>query len=103
MARVRVCSVTDLAADSARCVEVGAGQEVLLAHTEDGGWYAVDSFCSHELFSLCEGELWGDDIECPQHGSRFNLRTGKPDVPPAVVPIATFPVRVEGDDVYVEV
>lgn len=103
MGKVRLCSITDLALDSARCFEVGGGREVLLAHTADGGWYAVDSFCSHELFSLCAGELWGDDIECPQHGSRFNVKTGKPDVPPAVMPIATFPVTVDGDQIFVDV
>lgn len=103
MAKVRVCSVADVAPDSLKCVEVGGGKEVCLAHTKAGEWFALDAFCSHELFSLCEGEIWGDDVECPQHGSRFNLRTGKPDVPPAVVPVATYPIQVEGKDVYVEV
>ena len=102
MGRVRVCSVSDVRPTSLKRVEAG-GQELCLAHTERDEWFALDDVCSHEMFSLSDGEIWGDDVECPQHGSRFNLRTGKPDVPPAVVPVATFAVSVEGDDVYVEV
>lgn len=102
MARVRVCSVAEVRPDSLKRVEAG-GQELCLAHTQADEWFALDDICSHEMFSLSDGEIWGDDVECPQHGSRFNLRTGKPDVPPAVVPVATFPVSVEGDDVYIDV
>ena len=101
MGRVRVASASDLGLDSVKRVEV-AGVEICLAHTEAGEWLAINDVCSHEDFSLSMGEIWGDDVECPQHGSRFNLRSGKPDTPPAVVPVATYPVSVVGDDVYVE-
>ena len=102
MARYRVCAAAQVGPDSLRRVAAG-GREICLAHTKAGEWFALDDICSHEMFSLSEGELWGDDVECPQHGSRFNLRTGNPDVPPAVVPVATYPVSVEGEDVYVDV
>jgi 3-phenylpropionate/trans-cinnamate dioxygenase ferredoxin subunit len=59
--------------------------------------------CTHEEFSLSEGELWGMDVECPQHGSRFNLVTGKVTGLPAVIPATTYPVSVEGEDIFVEV
>ena len=101
MGRVRVASTSDLAPDSLKRVDAG-GIEICLAHTEAGEWFAINDVCSHEDFSLSMGEIWGDDVECPQHGSRFNLRTGKPDTPPAVVAVPTYEVSLEGDDVYVD-
>jgi len=62
-----------------------------------------DVRCTHEEFNLSDGELWGMDVECPQHGSRFNLVTGKVTGLPAVIPAKTYPVSVEGDEVYIEV
>jgi 3-phenylpropionate/trans-cinnamate dioxygenase ferredoxin subunit len=52
---------------------------------------------------LGEGYLLGDEIECPRHGARFDVRTGEVKVLPAIVPVPTFDVKVEGDDVYVDV
>ncbi len=78
------------------------GEEICLAHAEDGSFYAIGDICTHEEFSLSEGELWGLDVECPQHGSRFNLATGKVTGLPAVIPAKVYPVSVEGDDVYVD-
>ena len=52
---------------------------------------------------LSDGELWDMDVECPQHGSRFNLITGKVTGLPAVIPATTYPVTLEGDEVFVEV
>jgi len=102
LARHRVASVADLAADSIKRVDAGRFP-ICLAHAEDGNFYALDDTCTHEEFSLSEGELWGMDVECPQHGSRFNLLTGKVTGLPAVVPAKTYPVTLEGGDVYVEV
>lgn len=102
MARERVAAVDEVPLDGVKRIEVG-GALICLAHAEDGNYYAVDDTCSHEEFSLSEGELWGLEIECPQHGSRFDLLTGKPHALPATQPIATYPVSVEGDDVYLEV
>ena len=52
---------------------------------------------------MSDGELWGMDVECPQHGSRFNLQTGKVTGLPAVIAAKTYQVKVDGSDVYVEV
>ena len=78
------------------------GEEICLAHAEDGSFYAIGDICTHEEYSLSDGELWGLDVECPAHGSRFSLMTGRVTGLPAVVPARTYPVQVEGDDVYVE-
>ena len=99
--RYRVASVDEVPADSLKLVMAG-GTAICLAHAEDGGFYAIDDTCTHENFSLSQGELWGLDVECPQHGSKFNLANGKVTGLPAVMPAKTYPVTVEGTDVFVE-
>ena len=64
---------------------------------------AVDDECSHAAIPLSEGDVEGCEIECWLHGSRFDLRTGKPTGPPATEPVAVYPVKVDGDDVLVDV
>ena len=79
------------------------GVEICLAHTETDELYAINDICTHEEFNLSDGELWGYDVECPQHGSRFDLRDGHVTGLPAVIPAKTYAVTVEDGDVYVEV
>lgn len=88
--------------ESLKRVEAG-GIPICLAHAEDGSFYAIGDTCTHEEFSLSEGELWDTSVECPQHGSRFDLRDGHVTGLPAVIPATTYPVTVEGEDVYVDV
>jgi len=102
LARYRVASVAEVPAESLKRVDAGP-TPVCLAHAEDGNFYALNDTCTHEEFSLSEGELWEMDVECPQHGSRFNLVTGKVTGLPAVIPATIYPVTLEGGDVYVEV
>jgi 3-phenylpropionate/trans-cinnamate dioxygenase ferredoxin subunit len=102
LARFRVASVAEVPDESLKRVDAGR-TPVCLAHAEDGHFYALNDTCTHEEFSLSEGELWGMDVECPQHGSRFNLVTGKVTGLPAVIPATTYAVTVEGEDVFVEV
>lgn len=66
-----------------------------------GELFAIDDTCSHEDCSLGEGDLEGYEIICPCHFARFDVRTGKVLAPPAVVDIRTYPVRVEGDKIFV--
>jgi 3-phenylpropionate/trans-cinnamate dioxygenase ferredoxin subunit len=102
LAKYRVASVDEVPVESMKRVDAGS-VPVCLAHAEDGKFYALNDVCTHEEFSLCDGELWGMDVECPQHGSRFNLQTGKVTGLPAVIPAQTYPVTVEDGDVYVDV
>ena len=99
---IRVASKHDLEPETAMQVEAG-GLVLCLARTDEGVYCALDDECSHEEYSLSEGELWGLDVECPAHGSRFNLLSGGVTGLPAVVPARTYPVTVEGDDVYIEI
>jgi 3-phenylpropionate/trans-cinnamate dioxygenase ferredoxin subunit len=102
LAKVRVATTSEVPVESLKRV-VADSQEICLAHAEDGNFYAIGDVCTHEEFLLSGGELFGLDVECPQHGSRFNLVTGKVTGLPAVIAAKTYPVTVEGSDVFVEV
>ena len=97
----RACAVADIRADEALAVTIGA-YEVAIARDGDDV-YALQDLCSHAAIPLSEGEVDGCTVECWLHGSRFDLRTGKPVNFPATEPVATFPVDVRDGDVYVDV
>ena len=99
---VRVCSVDDLPAVGAVQVEV-AGENVAIVRDSAGDIHAIDDTCSHANVSLSEGDVEDGEIECWLHGSRFDLRSGKPTGLPATSPIAVYPVKIDGDDVFVSV
>ncbi len=102
MARVRVASVDEVP-DGALKGVLADHTEICLAHADDGNFYAINDVCTHENFLLSGGELFDLQVECPQHGSRFNLQTGAVTGMPAVVPTRVYPVSVEDGDVYVDV
>jgi 3-phenylpropionate/trans-cinnamate dioxygenase ferredoxin subunit len=72
-----------------------------VAHTVEG-FFAFDALCTHEGYSLSEGELMGMEVECPQHFSKFNVRTGEVRAAPAKEPLGTYPVVVIDGLLYVE-
>ena len=97
---VRVCSVDDVAPETALAVEVD-GTEVAIVRTGDR-FYAIADECSHAAVPLSEGDVEGCTLECYLHGSRFDLRTGEPLGLPATEPVPVFRCRVDGDDVLVD-
>ena len=101
---VRVCSVDDVPEGEARRFAVD-GRLVAVVNLGDDGFRAVDAICSHEHYYLDEGEVDVDleTIECPKHGSTFDLDTGKARTLPAIKPVDVFPVTVTDDDVLIEV
>ena len=99
---VRVCSVADLPTVGALQVEI-AGETVAVVRDSAGDVHAIDDTCSHANVSLSEGDVEDGEIECWLHGSRFDLRSGKPTGLPATAPIAVYPVKIDGDDVFVSV
>ena len=103
MAYVRVCSVSDIPSDTDVLGLEVDGRPVAVARDGDGGLHAVDNVCSHQYVLLSEGEVEDCTIECWLHGSRFDLRTGEPTGLPAIRPIDVFPLRLDGDDVLVDV
>ena len=103
MSFTRVCSVVDVASGAALALDVETPTGATLAVMRDGDdWYAVDDECSHAAIPLSEGDVEGCELECWLHGSRFDLRTGKPTGPPATESVAIYPVQVTGDDVLVD-
>jgi 3-phenylpropionate/trans-cinnamate dioxygenase ferredoxin component len=79
------------------------GVPVAVVRDEEGDIHAVDDTCSHASVSLSEGEVDGCTVECWLHGSRFDLRTGRPTALPAIRPIAVYPVRIHDGLVLVDV
>lgn len=67
----------------------------------DGVFYCIENVCTHDGGSLNQGELMGEIIECPRHGGRFNVKSGKAVRMPAVAAVETFPLMVEGDEIKV--
>ncbi len=104
MGWVRVCGTSDVPAGEVRRFEVDH-RPIAVVNLGDEGFRAVDSICSHAHYFLDEGEVDVDleTIECPKHGSTFDLDTGKPTTLPATQPVERFDVKVEGDDVLIEV
>ena len=98
---VRACAVADLDDGGVISVVLG-GDEIALVQTK-GEVFAIRDWCSHAAVPLSEGEVDGYTIECWLHGSRFDLRTGKPTSMPATVPVPVYPVKIEGDDVLVSI
>lgn len=101
MAWVRVASVSEVPESSNRTFEVG-GTSVLIAHAPMG-LFAVGAICSHQSTQLEGGKMKACFIFCPLHGVRFDLRDGKPAGTLTDQPIPTFPVKVEGGDILIDV
>jgi 3-phenylpropionate/trans-cinnamate dioxygenase ferredoxin subunit len=101
MAFVKVGKVEDVPAGTAKVYEVD--DRAIAVCNVDGTFYAIDDVCPHDEGSLEQGFLEGYEIECPRHGACFDVRTGDVTALPAVVPIDTFPVRVDGDDIELDV
>ena len=101
MTTARLCAVGDLSPGEARRFDV-AGLRVALVRIGDE-FHAVGDRCSHEDFSLADGEVLGPEcqIECAKHGSMFDLRTGAPCSLPATTPVPVYDLVVDGDDVSV--
>ncbi len=104
MSFTRACGIGEVPPGRSLATELDSptGVAVAVVHTVDDEWYAIDDECSHAEVPLSEGEVEGCEIECWMHGSRFDLRTGKPTGPPATAPVPIYPVTVEGDDVLVD-
>jgi 3-phenylpropionate/trans-cinnamate dioxygenase ferredoxin subunit len=95
-----VWDVSEIAPGTTKRVEV-AGEPVLLCNVE-GTIYAIEDTCTHDGGELDQGYLEGCQIMCPRHGAFFDVRTGAALTLPAVLPVRTYKVRIEGDAIFVE-
>lgn len=97
---VKVARASQIAPGKAIRIEID--DEPIAIFNVDGDLYAIGDTCSHEEASLAEGDVFGTCVECPLHGAEFDLKTGRARTLPAVIPVATYTVKVEGDDVLLD-
>jgi 3-phenylpropionate/trans-cinnamate dioxygenase ferredoxin subunit len=81
---------------------VDTSPPIAVFHTEDGEVFAIDDTCTHQDASLADGWVEGCEVECPLHASKFDLRTGAVDAPPAKLPVRTHRVEVRDGTIHVE-
>ena len=98
---VTVAKTGDVPPGTAKPYDVN-GKSIALCNV-DGTFYAIDDVCTHDGGELGEGYLEGDQIECPRHGARFDVKTGKALTLPAVMPVNAYPVQVEDGEIKVQV
>jgi len=96
---IKVAQVSDLKTGEMMAVTIGDDQ-VLLANIE-GNFHAIDDVCSHAYACLSDGDIDGEEVECPLHGGSFNAMTGAPMNPPVEEPLRVFRIKIEGDDIFV--
>ena len=97
---VTVGSADDVPDGEMRAFDV-EGNLVAVVNVE-GALYAFDDLCTHRQCSLAEGDLEGTTVECICHGSQFDVTTGEVLNGPAMEPVGTYPVRVEGGTIQVQ-
>lgn len=97
---IRVASVGEISPGDRKLIDF---EEVTVAlFNINGRYYCVEDVCTHDGGPVAEGELTGYAIACPRHGAEFDVRDGRVLSMPAVTPIPTYQVKVEGDDIFVE-
>jgi nitrite reductase/ring-hydroxylating ferredoxin subunit len=99
-AKLRLCSVDDVAPDSV--IRVEAGDLALAVFNVNGVFYVTNDQCTHGPGSLSDGYLDGFEIECDFHNGKFDIRTGEVLAPPCMLPLRTYKVFIENNDVLVE-
>ncbi|MER7925459.1 MULTISPECIES: bifunctional 3-phenylpropionate/cinnamic acid dioxygenase ferredoxin subunit [unclassified Streptomyces] len=96
---IPACLLVDLPRGEAYRLDIDPPVSVF--HTDDGEVFAIDDTCTHQDASLADGWLEGCEVECPLHASKFDLRTGAVDAPPAKRPVRTHEVLVQDGMIYV--
>ena len=99
---VQACTIDDVEPEDVIRFDY-AGRTFAIYRTEDDGWYATDGLCTHEQVHLADGLVMGSIIECPKHNGRFDLRSGAAKGAPVCIDLRTYPVRVEGDAVMLQI
>jgi 3-phenylpropionate/trans-cinnamate dioxygenase ferredoxin component len=78
------------------------GKTFAIYHSDDNKFFATDGLCTHERVHLADGLVMGNIVECPKHNGRFDYRTGAAKGAPACVNLKTYPVKVEGGKVFID-
>ena len=96
---VRAAHTGELKPGKKKMVQIG--DEYILLVNLGGSYYAVEGMCPHADAELSYGQLYGDELVCPVHGSTFDVKTGDVLSPPAASGLTVYPVRVEGDEILI--
>jgi len=96
----RICRADEVVEGSVKTFKIN-DRAIAVARYE-GIIYAIDDLCTHDGGDLSEGDVVKGDIQCPRHGARFSLKTGKATRMPAVEDITTYEVKIENGEVYIE-
>ena len=97
---VKVTSTKEILPSKMKEVQTD-GENICIANIE-GKYYAIGSICTHEGGPLADGTLEGYEVECPWHGSKFDVRTGEVTNPPASEPEPSYEIKVDGNDVLIK-
>ena len=102
MKYLRVGKVGDLHPGETKTVSPERGEHIVLCNV-GGNYYAIRDTCTHDGGMLGYGALEGSLIECPRHGAKFDVTTGEAVELPAVTPVHVYPLRIQGEDIEVDV
>jgi len=97
---IKIAQTNERASGEARLIEI-EGRRIALFNLS-GAFYAIDDVCPHRGGPLSEGDIEGDVVTCPWHGARFRIPTGEVLSPPAMRGVTSYPVRVQGEDIEIE-
>lgn len=101
MAQVEVCKVGEIPEGTAKRIVIK--RNPIAVFFTEGQYFAIDDTCTHAEVSLAGGAVHDCKVSCPLHGAEFDLKTGEALRLPAVTPVETYPVTIDGDTIYVEV
>ena len=93
-------NIEELKQSKIQCIDAGDYSLVLIYQAEQ--FYLLDNLCPHKAAALCDGELYGDEIECPWHKARFDIKTGNGLSPLAEKGVKSWPLTIENDQLMVE-
>lgn len=96
---IKVAATSDVEVDDV--IAVKSGDREIAIYNVDGEYYATSNICTHQEARLSEGFVIDGVIECPLHQGRFRISDGKPKGPPVHIPLCTYPIKVDGGDLYV--
>jgi 3-phenylpropionate/trans-cinnamate dioxygenase ferredoxin subunit len=97
---IRVCGTNDIEPEDLIRFDHG-GRTFVVIRSPDGAFFCTDGICTHEHVHLCDGLVMDGVIECPKHNAHFDYRTGQATRAPACIDLNTWPVKVEGGDVFI--
>lgn len=99
---ITACEIDDIEREDVLRFDYG-GRSFAIYRDPEGAFFATDGTCTHESVHLSEGLVLDDIIECPKHNGRFNYKTGKALRAPVCIDLNTYPVRVSGNRVEIEI